>query len=149
MSEKIIEKHLNKILEFIDINPEIKIEKEEETFNISINGENLNFLIGYRGESLDALSHILSHAIYKESGEWLPIFLDINGYKNEKIEKLHEMVKSFIDRARFHQKEIGLPPLTPQERRFVHMFISDYVDIKSESRGEGRDRRLYLIPVKK
>lgn len=148
MSKTSVQKHLNKILEFINISPEVKITQEEEAFRVDIKGENLNFLIGYRGESLDALQYILSHAVFKEKSEWVPITLDINGYRQSKLDKLDEMVKSFIDRVRFHQKELKMPPLTPYERRHVHMLLTEYIDVESESRGEGRDRRLYLMPSK-
>lgn len=146
MAKTIIKKHLDTILGFIDVSPDVKIEKDGDAFRIDVEGDNLNFLIGYRGQSLDALQYILSHAVYKEKDEWIPLTLDINGYRQGKLDKLDEMVKGHIDRARFHQKEIRLPPLTPYERRHVHMLISDYIDVESESRGEGRNRRLFILP---
>ena len=146
MPDKIIQKHLNNIFGFIDIDPDIAIKEDGEAFRIDIEGNNLNYLIGYRGESLDALQYILSHAVYKDHGEWLPLSLDINGYRQNKLDKLEESVKGYVDRARFHQKEIRLPPLTPYERRHVHMLISDYIDVESESRGDGKNRRLFIIP---
>ncbi len=149
MAKPIIKKHLNKILGFIDVAPDVKISKDGDAFRVDIEGDNLNFLIGYRGESLDALQYILSHAVYKEKTDWIPITLDINGYRQSKLEKLEDTVKSFIDRVRFHQKEIRLPPLTPYERRHIHILLIDYVDVESESRGEGRDRRLFLMPINK
>jgi len=149
MAKPTIKKHLNTILGFIDVSPDIDISKDGDAFRIDIKGDNLNFLIGYRGESLDALQYILSHAVYKEKTNWIPITLDINGYRQSKLDKLEDMVKSFIDRVRFHQKEIRLPPLTPYERRHIHMLLADYVDVESESRGEGRDRRLFLMPLNK
>ena len=148
MPKTSIKKHLDTILGFIDISQEIAIKKDGDAFRIDIEGDELNFLIGYRGESLDAFQYILSHAVFKEKEEWIPITLDINGYRQAKLEKLEEMVKSFVDRARFHQKEIRLPPLTPYERRHVHMLIGDYIDVESESRGDGRERRLFVIPRK-
>ncbi len=149
MAKPTIKKHINKILGFIDVSPDVKISKDGDAFRVDIAGDNLNFLIGYRGESLDALQYILSHAVYKEKANWIPITLDINGYRQSKMDKLEEMVKSFIDRVRFHQKEIRLPPLTPYERRHIHVLLTDYVDVESESRGEGRDRRLFLMPINK
>lgn len=146
MPKKSIEKHLDTMLGFIDVSPNVVIKKDDDAFRIDIEGDDLNFLIGYRGESLDALQYILSHAVFKEKEEWIPITLDINGYRQAKLDKLEEMVRSFVDRARFHQKEVKLPPLTPYERRHVHMLIGDYIDVKSESRGDGRDRRLFVIP---
>ncbi len=148
MPKTSIKKHLDTILGFIDVSPDVTIKKDGDAYRVDIEGDDLNFLIGYRGESLDALQYILSHAVFKEKNEWVPITLDINGYRQAKLDKLDEMVKSFVDRARFHQKEIKLPPLTPYERRHVHMLISDYIDVESESRGEGNDRRLYVMPKK-
>ena len=148
MPKKSIKKHLDTILGFIDISPDFSVKKDGEAFRIDIEGDDLNFLIGYRGESLDAFQYILSHAVFKEKEEWIPITLDINGYRQGKLDKLEEMVKGFVDRARFHQKEIKLPVLTPYERRHVHMLIADYIDVGSESRGDGRDRRLFVIPGK-
>lgn len=147
MPKTSIEKHLNKIFEFIDISPEATVSGDGDAYRIEVAGDDLNFLIGYRGESLDALQYILSHAVYKELDNWVPITLDINGYRQAKLDKLEDMVKGFIDRVRFHQKEIRLPPLTPYERRHIHMLIGDYIDVESESRGEGRDRRLFLMPA--
>ncbi len=147
MAKEKIQEHLNKIFDFIDIDPEVIIEeKENGSFDIQILGDNLNFLIGYQGESLDALQHLLSSAIFKDLEDWPSIRLDINQYKKSKLEKLEEMVKGIVDRVRFHQKEIRLPPLNSYERRHVHTYISDYIDIESESRGEGKDRRLYIKP---
>ena len=147
MAKEKIQEHLNKIFDFIDIDPEVIIEeKENGSFDIQILGDNLNFLIGYQGESLDALQHLLSSAIFKDLEDWPSIRLDINQYKKSKLEKLEEMVKGIVDRVRFHQKEIILPPLNSYERRHVHTYISDYIDIESESRGEGKDRRLYIKP---
>jgi len=148
MPKKSIKKHLDTILGFIDISPDFSVKKDGEAFRIDVEGDDLNFLIGYRGESLDALQYILSHAVFKEKEEWIPITLDINGYRQGKLDKLEEMVRGFVDRARFHQKEIRLPVLTPYERRHVHMLIADYIDVESESRGDGRDRRLFVIPGK-
>lgn len=147
MPRNIIEKHLEEIFKHVGVSPDFTIEKDGEAFRIDIEGDDLSFLIGYRGESLNALQHVLGHAILKEHKEWVPITVDINGYRHSKLEKLEEMVKGYIDRARFHQKEIRLPPLTPFERRHVHTLVSDYIDIESESRGEGSERRLFLIPI--
>ena len=147
MSKDILQEKLAKIFEFIDINPEIKIDQEEEAFKINIKGDDLSFLIGYRGESLEALQYIIGHSLYKETNNWAPVTIDINGYRQQKLDKLDEMIKSYVDRVRFHQKEIRLPPLNAYERRHVHMLISEYIDVESESQGEGKDRRLYLKPA--
>jgi len=146
--DKIIKKHLDKILEFIDITPEVKLEVlDNNAFKVDISGSDLSFLIGYRGESLDSLQNIMCQAIFNEMGEWPHLQIDINGYKQSNLEKLEGTVREFIDRVRFHQKEIKLPSLNSYERRHVHNFVSDYTDVSSESRDEGNERILYIKPA--
>lgn len=148
MPKKAIENSLNTVLDFIGVSPNVEIVQEETVYKVYITGDDLNFLIGYKGESLDALQHIITQAVYKKTSNWHPVFIDINEYKESKLRKLDDMVKNVIDRVRFHQKEIRLPKLTSYERRYVHTFVSDYVDVESESRGEGRERYLYIKPLK-
>ncbi len=142
MAEKIIEQKINEILDFMSVNPEVSVEEEDETFVIKINGDDLNFLIGYRGESLNALQTLLANMVFAELNEWKHVVVDINGYRDVRKTKLEDMVRNFIDRVRFH-KDV-MPTMNSFERRQVHMFVSDYPDIVSESTGEGRDRRVVL-----
>ncbi len=70
--------------------------------------------------------------------------VDINGYRDSRLNKIEDMTKGFIDRVRFHETDVEMPPMNSYERRQVHMFISDYPDIMSESTGEGRARHVVL-----
>lgn len=136
---------LFEILEFININPKVLIEDGvEETVTVTIEGDNLNFLIGYRGESLDALQTILNIMMYKKESNFPRVIVDINGYRKQRQEKIEQITKSFIDRVRFFRKEVEMPPMNPFERRFVHTFVSNYDDISSESIGEKSERRVVL-----
>lgn len=140
----------NEILSHMKVRSQIDVKNtDENNFEISIQGDNLNFLIGYRGQSLDAFQDILSHIYFKKTNEWPSILLDINGYTNQRIERLHNIAKRFIDRVRFFQAEVELPEMNPWERRQIHTLIAEYDDVESESRGEGKARRLYLKPKKR
>ena len=143
--KKVIETSLNKIFGYIGIKPEVSVEeKESNVFSIIIEGEDLNFLIGFRGQSLDALQNMLKLIIFRKTQQQPVLSLDINQYRDRKIEKLQDMARSFIDKARFFQKDIELPRMNPWERRQIHVLISEYDDVYSESTGEGEDRRVVL-----
>lgn len=144
MPEKIIEKKVNEILDFMSVDPEVSIDTEDDTYVVTINGPDLSFLIGYRGESLNALQTLLANMVFAELNEWKHVVVDINGYRDNRKTKLEDMVRSFIDRVRFHKNDVEMPSMNSFERRQVHMFVSDYPDIESESTGEGRDRRVVL-----
>lgn len=145
---EVAEKLLKEILDFIGIKPSLAVEEGEEgSISISINDENLSFLIGYRGESLNALQTILTLALFRELNDWTHVSVDINNYRGKRREKIEEITRSYIDKVRFFGKEVELPVMSPYERRQVHVFISGYDDINSESTGEGSSRRVVLKPI--
>src|SRR3989344_8285001 len=116
---EVIKKTTIDLLNFIGVSPEIEVSESEDFFQVGITGENLNFLIGYRGQSLDALQSLVAHIAYKKTGEWPSVMVDINGYNSQRIERLHNIAKKFIDRVRFFQNEVELPIMNPWERRQV------------------------------
>jgi spoIIIJ-associated protein len=144
-----VKKSAEKILGFINVSPKLTVEEGEEGIvNLTIEGDDLNFLIGYRGESLDALQTLLGLMIFKKMGDWTRVIVDINGYRKQKMDKIEQITKTYIDKVRFFGKDVEMSPMTPSERRQVHTFIADYDDITSESTGEGQNRRVVLKPKK-
>jgi spoIIIJ-associated protein len=140
---------LNQIFKHFGTKPQIEVTKGEDRLVVDIKGDDLSYLIGYRGQSLDALTDILTHMIFKQTQEWPHLSLDINGYNQQRVERLHNLAKRFIDRVRFFQAEVELPALNPWERKQVHTYMADYDDVESESRGEGKNRKMYLQPKKR
>jgi len=144
---KLIKEILDNIFGFIQIKPEIEItQPEEDVYKINIQGDDLNFLIGYRGQSLKALENILKLIVFRKTEQYPVIIVDINGYRDKKVERLHEMTRRFVDKVRFFEKEIEMPVMTPWERRQVHIYISEYDDVISESTGEEGNRKVVLKP---
>jgi spoIIIJ-associated protein len=82
--------------------------------------------------------------VFRETQIQPIITIDINEYRNRKTEKLQDMAKTFIDKVRFFQKDTELPRMSPWERRQIHLLVSEYDDIESESTGEGENRRVVL-----
>jgi len=137
-------------MSFFGTKPQLDIRSGNEgLIEVDIRGDNLNYLIGYRGQSLDALADLLGHMLFKQTNEWPSLMVDINGYNQQRIDRLHNLAKRFIDRVRFFQTEVEMPMLNPWERRQIHTYIADYDDVESESRGEGQGRRMYLMPKKR
>ena len=147
--KEVIETNLKKIFTLIGIKPEYSIGVDEEgIYNIKISGDNLNFLIGFRGQSLEALQTLLKLMVFRKTEQQTVLFVDINSYKDQKSERLQEMARGFIDKVRFFEKEIELSPMNPWERRQIHVFVAEYEDVISESTGEGECRRVVLKPNK-
>ncbi len=142
-----IKNTLKEVFSHLKIEPTFEVSADGDAINIDIKGDDLSFLIGYRGTSLSGLQHFLSLAVHRKFGEWKNITVDINNYVDAKEEKLELMAKSYIDRARFFKEEVHLPPMTAYERKHIHEFISGYDDIETFSIGEGFDRHIVLKPT--
>ncbi|KKU30521.1 MAG: R3H domain protein [candidate division WWE3 bacterium GW2011_GWA1_46_21] len=143
-----IQEKIKEILDFMTVSTMVNVsELEKDIFKITIDGDNLNFLIGYRGESLDGLQAILGLMLFRRFGRLIVVDLDINGYKGKRIEKLEEIARTHIDKVRFFGKEVELPAMTAFERKHVHTFVQGYADIKSESVGLEPMRRVVLKPA--
>ncbi len=142
-----LQKTLEDVFGFMRISPKYTVSEGSDAIDVAIDGEDLSFLIGYRGESLYALQSFLGMVINKDSADWVRLSVDINDYRKQREEKLEDVVRSFIDRVRFFGKEIEMSPMNASERFFVHTYVSEYDDVTSESIGEGATRRVVLKPV--
>jgi len=128
---------------------QIKIELvDEENINISLNlpGESAGVFVGHHGEGLAALRMIFSLIIFQRFSIWPKLHLNVNDYQERREESLKELAQNAAERAVSMQKEIILPNLSSYERRIIHMFLSEFPGIKTESRGEAPFRQMIIIP---
>lgn len=145
MNQEKLEKIIKEFLNYINADAEIAINKIEDKFyEVALDGSELSFLIGYHGKTLDAFQHLVNLFLYNEFGDETHISLDINDYKEKRKDKLLEITKKYIDKARFFDKEIHMAPMSAWERKQVHVFISEYPDIEDESMDEGEERHIVL-----
>ena len=143
-----LKKAEQKIKEFLDkflpkeLNYETKI--ENSIVFVNINGEHINHLIGYRGESLKALQTIISTIARKELEAKVRVFLDIGEYKKRRatvLEELAEKVSKTVIRTR---RSITLEPMEAYERKIIHTKLQENDKIKTYSIGEEPHRRLVV-----
>lgn len=114
-----------------------------ESTRYVINSPEAALLIGNRGETLRALSHLLKKTIDKNLSEEERephFFIDVGDYQNQRIQEIKNKAIIMAERARFFKKDVEMPPMTAYERMIVHSAFNDFPDIETESSGEGRDR---------
>jgi spoIIIJ-associated protein len=129
----------------VDVN---QIENEEQTdliFNIKT--KESNYLIGQYGVNLQALQHIARIIFRGKTQNKANFILDVNSYRQEKNESVSSLAKSMAEQAIREGRAIVLRPMSPYERRLVHMELSSNEQIKTESTGEGEDRRVVIKPA--
>lgn len=150
MPEKIefLKTTTEELLKILGFTAEVTVTEKDGQILITVGGEGLGILIGYHGETLLAMQTWLGLAYYQKYGEWGEVKLDISGYAEERETHLRDMAVNACDRARFLDKPIELSPMSAYERRIVHTIVSETPGMKSESVGEGFERRV-VVSVKK
>ena len=117
---------------------------KEETLPVKIQTEEPQILIGEGGQTLAEIQHLLKVVLKKEIQEPFYIDLDINGYKEKKINYLKEMARSSADEVALSKKEKMLAPMPAYERRIIHLELADRSDVVSESIGKEPERRVVI-----
>ena len=121
-------------------------EGDEGELILDITGDNLAILIGRHGKTLDALQFIISAITTRAIGFRYPVVVDVEGYKNRQRQKLESIALSAASRAVNQRRNIRLRPMTPYERRIVHLALHDNQDVETISEGEGSSRHVVVVP---
>lgn len=144
---KTIEKTAKELLKHLGVEAETKIsEGEEETVHVDLKPPDPGILIGYHGETLSSFQLILSMIAYRKLGEWVKILVDVGDYRQRREEQLRAMALNAAKRVKFSGESYAMPYLTSAERRLFHLSLADHPDVRTESEGEGRNRRIIVKP---
>lgn len=129
-----------------DIQPD---EKDESRMNVSFNieGEDSGLLIGRRGETLSSLQFLVNF-LYNHNNKdaHATVILDVEGYRERRYESLRGMASRMAERVAQSGASMVMPPMPPSERRVVHMALANNVYVFTESTGEGRERKVQILP---
>src|SRR3989344_4859098 len=113
-------------------------------WKISITSEDEHSLVGRDGDKFEAFSHLLKRMLAKELGEEAKIIVDINHIRAKKEEALKGKAGIIADRARAFKRDVEMEPMSSYERMVVHSHLEGALNIKTESVGEGKSRRLIV-----
>ena len=118
-------------------------EGEEGELILDIIGDNLAVLIGRHGKTIDAIQFLVSSVVYKKTGFKHPLVIDVKGYKHRRKQKIVSVAKAAAARAIRQKHEVRLRPMTPYERRIVHVALRDDKRIATVS--EGSEPNRYIV----
>lgn len=120
------------------------VKLSENQILVEINGDNVSHLIGYKGKTIESIQSILNSMLQREDEEYGKVFLEINGYKKQKEEKLRKLANKMADNVIKFRKPIKLEPMSAYERLIIHNEISKRTDVETESFGEEPRRRVMI-----
>ena len=152
--EDVIEKaseFLLGVLERMGISADIDIKDNEDRTVLEIQTSDTELVIGRRGVVIDALQHLVSKAVFKERGErsekTKPLVVDSGGYRDKQVERLRSLAQKMGEKALETKQIVELQPMSPHDRRIVHMAIAEMPGLSSRSEGEGEDRHILVVPA--
>lgn len=122
-------------------------EGDEGELILDITGDDLAVLIGRHGRTLDSLQFLISVITSRKIGFRYPVVIDVEGYKARQRQKLESIAENAARRAVSQDKKIALRPMTPYERRIIHITLRDNPEVETHSEGEGHGRRVVVTPV--
>ena len=123
-------------------------EGDEGELILDITGDDLAVLIGRHGRTLDALQFLISAITVRKIGFRFPVIVDVESYKNRQRQKLEALARSSANKASSQGRSVKLRPMTPYERRIIHVALRDDKRVETASEGEGSARHVVVVPVK-
>lgn len=119
-----------------------------EFIAVDVSPGDTGLFIGQKGETIDALQHLLNISVYKDREFAKRIVIDSEGYRQRRIEAVQGMAHRMARRATREGRTIELPPMNSSERRVVHMYLKENPKVSTDSEGTGENRRVNISPVK-
>jgi len=143
---KEIEQLIEKVFSLLEIEGTFALEEQEDILEVMMETKDTGIVIGYHGEVLESLQLILSLAIAKKLGRFVRVSIEVDGYKKNRTEYLHNLAMQVKEKALSENKEQVLSALKSWERRIIHLYLQNDDQVTSESEGEGKDRVLVIKP---
>jgi spoIIIJ-associated protein len=122
--------------------------KDTRPILVEIHGNDLSILIGRRSETLNALQYIASLIVGKELERWVPLMIDVEGYRQRRERQLRQLARRMADQAIHTGRRQILEPMPANERRLIHLELRDHPNVTTESIGEEPNRKVTILPKK-
>ena len=139
-----LDKFLTEFVEKLNNGTTYEIQIKEKCIYVIISGDNVGNLIGYRGDSLYALENLLKVMANKQSENRVIVRLDIEDYKQKRVETLEEVAKKKASIVERTGKMITLEPMKAYERKIIHSVLQDNPNVETRSIGQEPKRRIVI-----
>lgn len=134
----------------LNIDPAYAVEVDpvsDEEIRAEVFGGDPGKIIGRGGRTLAALEYLTNAVVNREEGGRVRVNVDVGGYKRRRDDRLRNEAKSAAARVRKSGMAVELEPMSAAERRVVHMSLADEAGVRTESSGEGANRRVVVKPA--
>ena len=131
---------------------DIQVSEKEEGINIKLEGENLGFIIGRRGETLDAIQYLVGLVVNRIDDTYTRVTIDSGSFREKREVTLSTLASKIARNTKKTGKSFTLEPMNPYERRIIHAAVGEIEGVLSKSIGDEPNRRVIIsskTPIKK
>ena len=140
---------LTKILSLMSPDTKISARKTVDNIVLNIKGNDPGILIGPKGKTLEALEFIINKAVNKASEKKVRVIVDAENYRQRREEFLERLALRMGEKAKKTKKTVTIDPISPHDRRIVHLALKGDSQLLTKSNGEGFFKSVFIIPHKK
>ena len=140
---------LRDVLDRMGVEAEVSAFDDGERIILDAHGAESGLVIGKKGATLDALQYLVNRIVFKQPGERPLVVVDAEGYRGRREDSLVDLAKRLAEKAQRSGKPVPVEPMSPHDRRIVHMALVDHPGVTTESEGEGPARRVVIFPKKR
>lgn len=139
---------LKRVLAEMGLAARIRITEGVEGLHAEITGDDLGILIGRRGQTIDAVEYLAGIAVFPGAHPRRRVDLDAEGYKDRRKRQIERVAVRKADEAARRGRPVQLAPMTPAERKIVHLTLRGRKDVATESEGREPNRSVVISPVR-
>jgi len=142
---QVVTEVLNTLLGLLGVTGKVKVLSNDIPLAFDIQGDDLGILIGRRGQTLASLEYITKLIVTRRLNAWLPLRIDVAGYKNRRRESLQRLAVYLAEQVKAKRSAITMEPMPADERRIIHLTLADNPDVTTHSIGEGENRKVVVL----
>jgi spoIIIJ-associated protein len=138
---------LERILSALGVDVPVEVRgPAEDGLTLELIGRDTGIVIGRHGQTLDAIEYLLNRIVAQRGGASIRIAVDVEGYRERRRESLEQTARRLAAQAKKTGRPESLSPMSPRDRRIVHLALGDDAGVTTRSEGEGSYRRVVIIP---
>ncbi len=143
---------VSKLLHLLNLEAQVSAHYLEDStddrrnIHVDVRGEDLSTLIGRRAETLNAFQYVASLMVGKQTGQWVQMVVDVEGYRNRRERQIRQLARRMADQVTKTGRRASLEPMPSSERRIVHLELRGHPAVTTESTGEEPHRKVVILP---
>jgi spoIIIJ-associated protein len=137
----------NQIFDLSGLDLVASAEPSEDGLKVEVRGDDIALLLGHNAELLDAVEYLATRLLARASDEEKRIVFDSNNYRARRERELHLMAEKAAEKVRVSRVPFSFDPMSPNERRIIHLALANDSAVRTESQGNGENRKVTIYPA--